>query len=308
MEAQKYRRKVDFQRCASGAYRYADAHGLLEKFDWFENCEINLEFGKIYSVYRYVFVIDGEKYVYIGLTLRPRIRDERHRKGDSSVYDFAVAHGIPIPPMEIIQSKLTQLEAREKEDFFRRLYEAAGDHLLNRAKTGKMIGSVGGMHRKWNRAKCSEEARKYESRSEFQHKSPTVYQAALSHGWLDDYAWMKPQRHAKWTKSEFLREAKKYASRKVFQTGCMGAYIAGRLNGWLDLCTWFTSGRGWKKDRKVGVRKSTHPIYQFDCEGKLIAEYRNLTCAIKATGILNIHKCLSGERKRAGGFRWSYSR
>ena len=59
LEAQKYRRKVDFQKGASGAYKYAAAHGLLEKFDWFEHCEINLEFGRIYSVYRYVFVING---------------------------------------------------------------------------------------------------------------------------------------------------------------------------------------------------------------------------------------------------------
>lgn len=257
LEAQKYRRKVDFQKGASGAYRYAAAHGLLKKFDWFERSEINLEFGRIYSVYRYVFVIDGEKYVYVGLTLRPRIRDERHRKGDSSVYDFARSHGVPIPPMEIIQSKLTQLEAREKEDFFRHLYEAAGDHVLNRAKTGRMIGSVGGMHRKWTRAKCEE-------------------------------------------------EAKKYTSKKVFASECMGAYIAGRLNGWFGLCTWFVPGRGWTEG-KSRVRKSGRCICQFDHVGKVVAEYKNLTAATKATGILNIHKCLSGERRLAGGFGWAYS-
>lgn len=305
-EAQKYRRKVDFQKGASGAYRYAAAHGLLEKFDWFERCEINLEFGRIYSVYRYVFTIDGEKYVYIGLTLRPRIRDERHRKGDSSVYDFARLHGVPIPPMEVIQSKLTQLEARDKEDFFRHLYEAAGDHVLNRAKTGRMIGSVGGMHRKWTRVKCEEEAKKYKTRGEFQHKSPTVYQTAYEHGWLNDYVWMRPVRHGKWTREAFLQEAKKYTSKKAFASECMGAYIAGRLNGWLGLCTWFVPGRGWTEG-KSRVRKLGRCVCQFDHAGKVVAEYKNLTAATRATGILNIHKCLSGERKLAGGFGWAYS-
>ena len=246
------------------------------------------------------------KYVYIGLTLRPRIRDERHRKGDSSVYDFARLHGVPIPPMEIIQSKLTQLEARDKEDFFRHLYEAAGDHVLNRAKTGRMIGSVGGMHRKWTRAKCEEEAKKYKTRGEFQHKSPTVYQAAYEHGWLNDYAWMRPVRHGKWTRKAFLQEAKKYTSKKVFASECMGAYIAGRLNGWLGLCTWFVPGRGWTEG-KSRVRKLSRCICQFDHTGKVVAEYKNLTAATRATGILNIHKCLSGGRKLAGGFGWAYS-
>ena len=178
-EARRYQRKVDFMQKSPGAYHAAVKMGLLPTFNWFENCAINLENGRIYSVYRYVFEQKSDKYVYIGLTMRPKIRDRRHRIGDSSVYDFSQKSGMPIPPMEIIETNLTQVEARIREDELVREYTSNGFVLLNRAKTGRMIGSVGGMHVKWGKTACRREALKYKSRGAFQKGSPSAYQAAL---------------------------------------------------------------------------------------------------------------------------------
>ena len=238
-EAKKYTRKVDFMHKAPGAYHAAAKMDLLPTFTWFENCAIDLEHGRIYCVYRYAFYFENKRYVYIGLTMRPVIRDRRHREGESSVFDFSKKTELPIPNMEILEKNLTQLEAREKEDEVIEEHKRDGWIILNRAKTGKMIGSVGGMHQKWGKAACRREALKYKSRGDFQHGSPSAYQAALMKHWLDEYTWFEVVHHHAWTHDEFLAEAKKYKSITEFTRGDNGAAIAGRLRGWMEECTWF---------------------------------------------------------------------
>lgn len=94
--------------------------------------------------------------------------------------------------MEILESGLTQLEARDREDAFLHKYAEEGYVILNRAKTGRMIGSVGGMHVKWGKTACLREAHKYKSRGEFEKGSPSAYQAALMKHWLDECTWFVP--------------------------------------------------------------------------------------------------------------------
>lgn len=305
-EARKYSRKVDFKRKASGAYKYAVEHDLLASFDWFENATINLETDKIYCVYRYVFEFDEKHYVYIGLTMRPTVRDHRHREGDSSVYDFAKEHGLEIPKMEIVEQNLTQIEARNKEDVIRKIYESSSDFIvLNRAKTGAGVGSIGGMHKKWGRKACYEEAKKFTSRGEFEKGSPSAYQAALSKKWIDDYTWFEAKHHHAWTKDEFLALAKQYTSIKEFQKAHNGACIAGRLRGWIQLCDWFEPGQGW--DVRVSRKRcDSRVVLQYTKEGILVARHESLADAIRTSGVMSLRKCLTGERKQAGGFVWKY--
>lgn len=305
-EARKYSRKVDFMRKASGAYKYAVEHDLLATFDWFENATINLETDKIYCVYRYVFEFDGKYYVYIGLTMRPTVRDRRHREGDSSVYDFAKEHGLEIPKMEIVERNLTQIEARDKEDVIRKIYESSSDFVvLNRAKTGAGVGSIGGMHKKWGRKACYEEAKKFTSRGEFEKGSPSAYQAALSKKWLNDYTWFEVKHHHAWTKEEVLSLSRNYKSIKEFQQAHNGAYIAGKLRGWLELCDWFEPGQGWvvRVSRK---RCDSRVVLQYTKEGVLVARHESLADAIRTSGVMSLRKCLIGERRQAGGFVWKY--
>ena len=304
-EARKYKRKVDFMHGSPGAYHAAATMELLPTFDWFENCAINLENGKIYCIYRYVFDQGDAKYAYIGLTMRPTIRDRRHRMGDSSVFDFSQKNGIPIPPMEILEMNLTQLEARIREDDWIREHKAKGFALLNRAKTGRMVGSVGGMHVKWGKTACRREALKYKSRGDFQNGSPSAYQAACMKHWLDEYTWFEVVHHSAWTHDEFIAEARKYKTIKEFNQGNNGAAIAGRLRGWMKECTWFVPGKGWE-ERVSRPRKDSRVICQYSMDGKLIAQFPTLADAIRSTGIMSIRKCLINERKQAGGYKWAY--
>ena len=64
-----------------------------------------------------------------------------------------------------------------------------GYSILNKAKTGKQCSSLGGLARKWTKKRCYEEAKKFKTKKEFQDNSPSCYQAALKHKWIDDYDW-----------------------------------------------------------------------------------------------------------------------
>ena len=47
-------------------------------------------------------------------------------------------------------------------------------------------------------------------------------------------------------------------------------------------------------------------ICQYSMDGDLIAKYPTLAEAIRSSRIMSIRKCLIGERKQAGGYKWSY--
>jgi len=218
-EAMKYGRKVDFQRSAPGAYKAARKKGWLKDYAWMEDCSIDLEYGRIYCVYRYLF---DDGCVYVGLTMnrakresqhgRPRERGrrdvsavrrhveelERMRRICGCVRSDTVPElmsigfdpDIDVPRMEILDDGLTQSEAREREDHWCTWHRERGYELLNRGSTGANVGSVGGMHRKWTKAKTEEEARKYGTRREFSSSNMGAYLAACRHGWIGEYDWM----------------------------------------------------------------------------------------------------------------------
>lgn len=48
------------------------------------------------------------------------------------------------------------------------------------------------------------------------------------------------------------------------------------------------------------------PIIQLSLNGDIIKQYNGIAEAKRATGIGNIHKCLDGSRKKAGGYKWKY--
>lgn len=45
-------------------------------------------------------------------------------------------------------------------------------------------------------SKCYDEAKKFKSRLELAKGNVGVYQAALNHGWLDDYSWFESPQQA----------------------------------------------------------------------------------------------------------------
>lgn len=281
--ALKFTTKRDFQKAASGAYSVARDKGWLDKdFTWLIDNRVNLEFGRIYSVYRYVFLLGEKKYVYIGLTMRPKDRDHRHREGDSAVYSFAKENNLEFPEMEIIERRLTQLEAREKEDFFRRLYAGSSEYVvLNKAKTGKLIGSVGGMHRKWSRKACLVEARKYRTLADFAKGNMGAYLAATRHKWQKDYTWFKNGRKVaadkrrKYTKETCEKLAHEFSSLKEFRLANASAYAVAKKNNWLSEYNWL-----FKKPQEVEEReREVVRLYRAGKTAKAVAKIVELSPA-----------------------------
>jgi isopentenyldiphosphate isomerase len=88
----------------------------------------------------------------------------------------------------------------------------------------------------WTKEKCKEEALKYNSRSDFQKNSGSVYVVSRKNGWLDEICshmveLKKPDGH--WTKERCQEEALKYNSRREFSKNSH-AYEVSRKNGWID--------------------------------------------------------------------------
>lgn len=93
----------------------------------------------------------------------------------------------------------------------------------------------------WNDyEKCYEEAKKYNSKSEFQYGNGNAYQWAKKNNWLDDYYWFDGGRVKKgtWTYENVFQIAKHCKDRMDFAVNYSGAYDAAITNGWIDDWEW----------------------------------------------------------------------
>ena len=71
----------------------------------------------------------------------------------------------------------------------------------------------------WTKERCYEEARKYETRMEFRNKCQSAYNAAYTHGWLDEICSQMIVKMHTFTKEECTEEAKKYSRKIDFMNG-----------------------------------------------------------------------------------------
>ena len=89
----------------------------------------------------------------------------------------------------------------------------------------------------WTKERCSAEAKKYKTRTEFGLRSGSAYQAAYENSWLDEICGhMKEirKKNGHWTKERCAAEAKKYKTKSDFFKSCQSAHSAAYSNGWLD--------------------------------------------------------------------------
>lgn len=89
----------------------------------------------------------------------------------------------------------------------------------------------------WTKEKCRDEAKKYDTRREFQEKSNVAYNKAYQNKWLDDicthmHQTRKPAGY--WTKEKCHEEALKYKTRGEFQKKANTVYRRAHSNTWLD--------------------------------------------------------------------------
>ena len=86
---------------------------------------------------------------------------------------------------------------------------------------------------------CQEEAKKYNTKREFQHKARDVYDVAKRNGWMDDICThMKPPEKflswGHWNLENCRLEAQKYTTRIEFYKSCGSAYNSASRHNWLE--------------------------------------------------------------------------
>ena len=85
----------------------------------------------------------------------------------------------------------------------------------------------------WTKERCGEEAKKYNTRSEFREYASGALTTATKAGWLDEICGHMEGRFI-WTHEKCKEEALKYTTRNEFRIGSSSAYIRSRKNKWLD--------------------------------------------------------------------------
>ena len=285
-EAKKYKTLVEFRDNNICAHYAAYRNGWLKDYDWLE--KPMLPDKPIYVVYRYYD--KDTNTVYVGLAKDMKRRHREHCRGvvkhGERKYDvvnnFFVSIGKKMPEPTILIDNLYAEDAQKYEGEYIEKYKNEGFNVLNLAKAG----SLGAYNSKWTKEACYNEAKKYNSRTEFQKKARGAYKAALKNEWMNDYVWFIKLWEKKWDYETCYAEAKKYKSRSEFDTNNASAYNAARQNGWLNDYTWMIPPitiKKWtyetcyneakKYQSKAEFRAKSSSAYQISKKNGWIGEY-----------------------------------
>lgn len=238
--AKQFKTKREFEKGHKRAYEAALRHDWMKYFDWFVSNRVNILSDKIDCVYLYFF--EDYNAVYIGRTINKRRRDREHIFAEQdAVAKFAQEHNISVPKMIILEDNITIAKGQEREDFWLNYYKEQGYYVLNKAKTGIGIGSLGSLvGQKWTKKTCFDEAKKYFSRKAFQRGNVGAYTRALQRGWLNDYTWFERPKNWNqvWDRETCYEEALKYKTLSSFRAICPTAYNKAMKNDWLKDYLW----------------------------------------------------------------------
>ena len=199
--------------------------------------------AKIHSVY--VYEITELNTCYVGRTSNLHSRDLSHRRGRKhkdgsitydSLYAFCADKNIQIPEPIVKDTELSGEESLIMEDYWAKWYKDNGWNVLNKAKTGRLSGSLGAI-KKWDYDSCKEFCKDYKFKNEVKIANSTCYTTCLKNGWFDEFGIKDKKTHPNgcWNvKENCIEEARKYNSRSEFIIKSMGAYRGAKRNGWLQ--------------------------------------------------------------------------
>lgn len=121
----------------------------------------------------------------------------------------------------------------------------------------------------WTYEKCYDEAKKYETRTQFQKNSNAAYTAAWRNGWMDNFTWFveKQKPNGYWTYEKCYDEAKKYSSASEFSKKDSAAANAAYKNGWMKDYTWFK--RPEAHNKKWTYEKCYNEAKKYSSRGEL---------------------------------------
>ncbi len=233
--AKKFTRLIDFEKNDPCGYQIAWRRGIIPTFTWLSR---NVEAASRHytdAVYVYEFIKTNT--AYVGRSIEPINRDNDHRQKGDSVYEYAKAHGLEVPPMKILYDGVSPQKGAIKECETIDGYRLNGWHLLNKAKGGSLgqIGSGWMTH-----DKCIAVAKKFSYIQDFIKAHRSMYDKMLKHGWIKECTWLKyynakPGTYVNCSKKQIKYIASKFKSRYAFQKGARTAYYTALKNGWIDV-------------------------------------------------------------------------
>ncbi len=231
--------------------------------------------SKIYLIYVY---LDYELMIgYCGLTRQSiGMRDCQHRAKDDRLYKlFVNRYKTIIPEPIVVEQGLNRIEAQEKEDYYKQYYSDQGFLMLNSAKTGANISSIGYTF-KYNKEQCLKCAKCCKSIKEFRKTYPKEYYSALQHEWLDDYEWLEKEKFKKDITYEECKElAKTCNSISEFDKKYPSEVITARKNKWLY--DFFGTPVSWTYEVCFNEAKKykTRKDFKYNCKGAYVASINN---------------------------------
>lgn len=205
---------------------------------------------KNYCIYVYEFKTNE---VYVGLTNNVLRRDNEHRYDtNDNLYKICVNNNIEIPDYKILEDNLNMYEAQTKEANWIKYYFELGYIILNKAKCGLFIGSVGGndnchiqtiqkietVHNK-KYEECLSVAQQCTTLSDFRKKYHKYYEYSRKYGWLQEYTWLKQtksyrKKNKKLNKEKFLEIASQYKTKTELALNEKTVYMYGLQNNLLN--------------------------------------------------------------------------
>ena len=242
-ECKKYKYYTELRDKDQTLYMKCRDAGWINDFTWLEDNRKKYDLvSPIHLVYAYEF--NDTKTVYVGRTIQMTQRHytHKHPKGNKkdSVLEYCKAMSIEFPKPKVLETGLTLIESKTKEKTWCDEYTSRGYTLLNKAKTGEVSSSVGGLAIKWTKDEVEKEARKYDKVIDFRNNSFQAYKVALKHQWLNEFDWLIREKVEKnyWTFEECYNEAKKYKSVGDYRRLSQSSYVTATSKGWTKKFTW----------------------------------------------------------------------
>ncbi len=256
-EANKYNTRVEWSEKSSGSHSKAYKNG------WVDECCSHME--------RYNKPSYWTKERCVEEALKYKSKTEWYKSNKSSYvaakknswYEECCTHMVEIKKIDGYWTKERCIEESKKYNVSSEWIKNSGTSYVIARTNGwleecyihikKVIKSNG----YWTKERCIEEAKKYETKTQWRRGNGSSYVAAKKNGWLKEcHVHMIESKKPKgyWTLERCKEEALKYNTRSEWIKNSGTSYVTARTNGWLEqCCSHMTSERKpdgyWTKER-----------------------------------------------------------
>jgi cytochrome c553 len=235
LRARKYKTKKEWRDKDPSSYVVAWRKGS-DFFDEISSHMTSLGSRSKRLIYAFEF---PDNHVYIGLTYDVTRRKGQHLdtaqekkdEGKSTVFKYIQESGLE-PEFKILSELIDVEESKKEEEKFIQYYKNKGWNILNRAKSG----GVGGSYLVYTDEYLRNDAKKYNSKSEWQKNNINAYAAAnkKDKDFYDEITshMVRPTSHRLKYSDDLLRSiAKKYKTKKEWEQSDNSSLVIARKRG-----------------------------------------------------------------------------